>query len=377
MKKLISCTLAIVLCLTLSVSSFAANNSDDLNTDTSSFVDAAERKIADILGAVEIQKADYGLSGVDFSTLSLGREIPSYELTKSGLTRIKDIHIFPIIYNNNWIATAIVSYSIYGDMNIEFSVKYAVDYSRLKSSAETRRSNARDGVALVFDSKNAYLYSGDDSIVVESFQEIQGRESMKTYTGSVCPETAQVVAQRPIDTAHLELARDSIDFVSLNISSITQPTPYTCWAASTAMILNYRGTFATVGSVLLAAYVDMYTFRSAVQCSYLISNSFNYPCGLYGLPYGYYYNLTINDLITELYGLSSPLFAGFGSGSVGHAVVVKGYVNLDPNLTPTMTYIDPADEYIKASSVPANGAVTIPYGGSSHGLLAAFAVYEQ
>lgn len=375
MKKLISCTLAIVLCLTLSVSSFAANNSDEPNTDTSSFVDVAERKIADILGAVEIQKADYGLSDVDFSALSLGREIPSYELTESGLARIDDIHYLPIMCNDDWVATAIVSYSIYGDMNVELSVKYAVDYSTLKSTVDTRRSNVNDEAALVFDSTNAYLYSGDDSIVVESFQEIQGRESMKTYTGSVCPDTAQVVAQRSIDTARLEVTRDSEDFVSLNITPITQPTAYTCWAASVAMILNYRGTFATVGSVLLAADVSMYTYQSTAQCSYLISNSFNYPCGIYGLPYGYYYSLTIDDLITELYGLSSPLFAGFSSGTVGHAVVVKGFVNLGG--TPTMTYIDPADGYIKASTVPTNGAVTITYGGSTHGLAAAFAVYEQ
>jgi hypothetical protein len=78
--------------------------------------------------------------------------------------------------------------------------------------------------------------------------------------------------------------------------------------------------------------------------------------------------------MTELKALSSPLFAGFSSGSVGHAVVVKGYVDL--GATPTMTIVDPADGYIKASTVPTNGAVTITYGGSTHGLAAAFAIYS-
>ena len=370
MKKIMTCVITIILCLTLSIPSFAATNSNELSSNTFSFIEAVERGVADVLGVVELQKADYGLTDVDFSALSLGREIPSYELTEKGLTRINDIHYFPIIYSNDWIATAIVSYSIYGDMNIGLSVKYAADYSVLKNSINSRRSNDHDGAALVFDSTNAYLYLGDNSIIVESFQEYQDRASMDTYSGLVSPETAKVITQRNIAVTHLESTRG---MASLNISPITQPTNYTCWAASVAMILNYRGTFATVGSVLMAANVSMYTYQSAAQCSYLISNSFGYSCGTYGLPYGYYYSLKIADLTTELTGLSSPLFAGFSSGSVGHAVVVKGYVDLGG--TPTMTYIDPADGYIKASTVPSSGAVTITNGGSTHGLAAAFAVY--
>lgn len=80
-------------------------------------------------------------------------------------------------------------------------------------------------------------------------------------------------------------------------------------------------------------------------------------------------------LIIVLYAHSSPMFAGFASGRLGHAVAIKGYVNLSGS--PTMTYIDPDDGYIKATSVPNNGEVTITYGGKSHDLTAAFAVYDS
>ena len=342
-----------------------------------SFVATVERKVADVLEAVELQKEDFGLSNVDFSVLSLGKEIPPYELTESGLVRMDDVHYFPILCDDSWVATAVVSYSVYGDMNIEVSAKYADDYSVLREADVSRKSNSVSGVALVFDSTKAYLYSENGSILVESFQEISGRESIETSHGLINPTTVQVIAQNPINVTQLTPTRDSENFVSLNISSITQPTNYTCWAASTAMLLNYRGESETVSSVASAAGVNLYTYRSAAQCAALISDpidGYGYPCGTWGASYGYYYSLTLDNLVTELYTLSSPLFAGFSSGSVGHAVVVKGYVNLSGS--PTMTYIDPADGYIKATSVPSNGAVTITYGGSSHGLAAAFAVYE-
>jgi hypothetical protein len=184
----------------LSAPSFAASSSSGLNANASSFLETVETGVADILGVVELQKEDYGLGDVDFSSLSLGIEIPSYELTERGLVKISDVHYFPIIYNNKWVATAIISYSIYRDMNIELSVKYANDYSVLKESIDSRRSSAsaQIGAALVFDSSNAFLYLGDDSILVESFQEYQGRASMNTYTGAIRPTTAYVIAERKI-----------------------------------------------------------------------------------------------------------------------------------------------------------------------------------
>lgn len=382
-KRGIAVLLSLIMCVALGTVSFAVDSTEVFNANAYSFIDTVEMGIADVLGAVEISKSEYGLGDVDFASLTLGKEIPSYELTENGLIRINDIHYFPILFNNEWVATAVISYSVYGDMNIELSAKYTGDYSMLKNSIVSNKSRASTGVALVFDSTNAYLYLDDESIVVESFQEFKDRASMNTYPESVCPATVQVIAQRDIETSHLELTRGSDEMVSLNITAIQQTTQYTCWAASVAMILNYRGTSATESSVVSASGVGWSSYQDAIQCSDLISHnaSYGYPCGIGGSIsyYGYYYrsNIYIENLKTELYYLSSPLFAGFSSGTVGHAVTVKGYVNLASLSTPTMTIIDPADKAIKALSVPTSGAVTMVYGGSTRAFQAAFAVYAK
>ena len=114
------------------------------------------------------------------------------------------------------------------------------------------------------------------------------------------------------------------------------------------------------------------------ECAYLISSVYGYRCGTRGSSSGYYTGkLPLSSLKAELFALSSPLYAGFepaSGGSIGHAVVVSGYV--DHGGSPTMTYVDPGDARIKATTIPSNGAVTITYSGSAHGLSAAFAVYE-
>ena len=386
MKKFVSGLLAIVLCLMISVSAVAAD-SIEADASVTSFESAVESKIEGVLGAIDLQKEDFGMGSVDFSNLALGNEIPSYELTDKGLVLIDDVHYFPILSGNDWVATAVVTYSAYGEMNVEVSAKYAAAYSALSISTAARSPNATNEVALVFDSTEAYLYSNYDRVLVEQFPEISERATIATYGELIAPETAQVVAHRAIDVQTVAFAQtsratqDNENFVSLNITPITQPTSYTCWAASTAMLLNYRGESETVNSVVSKANVDLTTYMSVAQCAGLIAGDginygYGYPCGTWGESYGYYYSLTLDNLVTELYMLSSPLFAGFASpGYVGHAVVVKGYVNLTGS--PTMTYIDPADGYIKAVSIPSSGSITISYGGSSHELAAAFAVYEK
>lgn len=385
MKKLFCIVLALLLCLMLSVSAVAIENSK-VTEDLTSFVVVVANKVRDVLEAIELQKDDFGLGDIDFSTLALGNEIPSYELTSSGLVHIDNVHYFPVLSGEEWVATAVVSYSEYGDMNVEVSAKYAADYMKLSRETDAYTAGKTNSVAIVFDSTDAYLYSAHGCVLIESFQKIPGRKTLAACTERISPTTVEVACQRPIElqlsslaqerySGNGQVAKDSENFASLIITAITQPTNYTCWAASTAMILNYRGTAVSVANVVSEANVNMYTYRSAAHCANLIRDEYGYPCGTWGTSSGYYYSLTLNNLITELYSFSSPLFAGFGSGSVGHAVVIKGYTNL--SATPTMSYIDPADGFIKASTIPNNGAVTITYGGNSHELAAAFAVYEK
>ena len=326
------------------------------------------------------------MGNVDFSNLSLGKEIPSYELTANGLVPINSIHYFPILSENNWVATAIVSYSKFGDMNVEVSAKYVSDYAKLNSAKNLQKSNAAVRAALVFDRTNAYLYSDYGRVLAESFQEVPGRVSAANYTGTISPAAVQLSSQYPIDVKTSGSAQDSLktinrdneNFVSLDITPIEQPTPYTCWAACIAMILNYYGTSATVSSVVSDAGVALNTYRLSGQCIDILTNIYGYSCGIEGSSNGAQYeSLTLYSLRGELFILSAPIFAGFAvpGESLGHAVVIKGFTNPSSG-SATMTYIDPADGYIKATTIPSNGAVTITLSGNTYDLDGAFGVYD-
>lgn len=81
------------------------------------------------------------------------------------------------------------------------------DYLTLTRTSAARASGAAIGVALVFDSTNAYLYSDGDRVLVESFAEMPGREKVSTYAGEISPATVQVAANRAITVPNLCLAK--------------------------------------------------------------------------------------------------------------------------------------------------------------------------
>jgi hypothetical protein len=392
MKKVISCILVLVFCLSAPFSSLATENTDKRIANISTFVDTVASKVETILGAMESHKSDYGLGDVDFSGLSLGSEIPAYEFTSAGLSEISDIHYFPILDNGEWVATAIVSYSVYGDMNTEVSVKYADDYAEIKSSSAGNVSSETESAALVFDSSNTYLYVGDSSSVIESFPEVNYRESIDPELQIALPYAAVVEAERNLAVSSLNgvvsfatsggvssnanYTADSSEAVWLGVPSKTQPTNYLCWAASVASILGYYGVFANASSVAAAANVNAYTYLSVSDCEYLLENYYGYSCGRYGnSSYDFYYTLTMDDLITENDTLASPILASFNNvgSSVGHMVVIQGYV--DYASTQTFSYMDPSDGYFRMGDVPANGALTLVNSGTTQTLVAATAVY--
>jgi hypothetical protein len=398
MKKVISCILVLVFCFLAPFSSLATENTDKRIENASTFVDTVASKVETILGAMEPHKSDYGLGGVDFSDMSLGSEIPAYEITSAGLSEISDIHYFPVLYNGEWVATATVSYSVYGDMNTVVSIKYAVDYAEIKSSSAGNMSSETESVALVFDSTNTYLYAGDNSDVVESFPEVDYREPLDTELSIALPYAAAVEAERSLAVSNIDeliafetssnvgssiggnviSSMDSSQAVWLGVPSKTQPTAYSCWAASMASILGYYGTSTLPLSVVATVGVGVNDPLSVSDCKVAFETYYNCWCGKYGnSTYSFYYNLIMDNLIAENDTLASPILANFNNAgsSVGHMVVIQGYVNYSS--TQTFSYMDPADGYFRMGDVPSNGALTIVDNGTTKSLIAAVAVYSS
>ena len=76
-KRTVSLVLAIVICLSFSVSAFAAAMPSSLVSEVTEMVNS-------LMTAIEPNKSMYGLGGVDFTNLTLGQEIPAYEMKSSG-----------------------------------------------------------------------------------------------------------------------------------------------------------------------------------------------------------------------------------------------------------------------------------------------------
>ncbi len=128
-KKFFSLLLAVLMIISFAGNAFAYE-----------FVTAENYKevvdnVSNVLNAIEEQKGIFGLDGVDFSVLYLGNEIPAYELKSSGSVRIDRIQYYPVLEQQNWVATAIVSYDEFGKMNVQISKSYVETYNKKSADA--------------------------------------------------------------------------------------------------------------------------------------------------------------------------------------------------------------------------------------------------
>lgn len=366
MKKIISCMLImLLLCMTTNI--VLATES---NTSPTSFLTDVNSTVAAVLSSMEMYKAQYGMENINFSTLSLGSELPAYEITSNGAALIEDIHYFPIMSNNSWVATAIVCYGSEGSMNVEVSKKYV-------DAFVSRTERISPELALVFDNSNTYLFNGANYTIAETNEPISSRAPISSLP-TLNLDTVPLASNSELTIRPSIMTRANGDAVFLDVPSIMQPTNQSCWATSTASILQYYGLYRTPANVCSAANVNLNTYLSAADTAELIGDYYGFGWGKNGDTNTFYYKLIMDTLITETYINDSPIFAGFAPASnsstgAGHAVVVQGYVNLT---YPTMSYMDPADGLYKASNVPSNGDVAITVSGTSRSLLAAFAVYE-
>ncbi|MGM9521249.1 MAG: hypothetical protein ACI3VB_02075, partial [Oscillospiraceae bacterium] len=179
-KKLAAVT--ITICILISIFSFsasAAGNPISASESNLSFLsEVGEKTVQVLLNTIIPEKELYGLGNVDFSDLSLGREIPAYELTVDGIKQIENIHYFPVISDGKWVATSKAFIDADGNMQIEVSTDYVNEYVELLSSND-------EGIALVFTDTEAYLYAGDDSATVETYGRISERISLDDYAGEI------------------------------------------------------------------------------------------------------------------------------------------------------------------------------------------------
>ncbi|WP_458861731.1 papain-like cysteine protease family protein [Acidaminobacterium chupaoyuni] len=365
-KKIICLCLVVALAFSISVPAFAAD------TALSSQVAFEEQVLAltsDVLEFIEPEKSLYGLAGIDFTSLYMGEKIPAYIITDDGIASETDIFYFPIMSDDTWVATSIVSFDSVGQMNVQVSTEYANAYAG--------DTNISTEIALLFDCNAAYIYTDGIGLVQVAISPdtITGRVSCEKYTGTFVLATAQLNSERPlsvnVDASERSQTTRSFDNqYYLSVPGIQQASgSLQCWAACIASIRGYYGTTTTID--------DVYEFSGITK--YLGANIYTSAIVLedYGFSLTWYWDGSFNwyQLRTEIYFNESPFFVSCSySGGSGHAVVLRGYyVYQNISQVGIISYMDPVTGSYAASSVATDGDFYyVPSGSSTQYTMSGF-----
>lgn len=357
-KKIICLSLIIAVVFSFSVPAFAADTA--LSTATA-FENQALALTSDVLEFIEPEKSLYGLAGIDFTSLYMGEKIPAYILTDDGIASETDISYFPIMNDNIWVATSIVSFDSAGQMNVQVSTEYANAYAG--------DANTSTEIALFFDSNAAYIYTDDIGLVqvATSPDTITGRVSCKEYTDAFVLDTEQLNSQYPLSvnidaSERTQTTRSFDNQYYLSVPSIQQASgSLQCWAACIASIRGYYGTTTTIDDVYNFSGITKYLGANVYTAANVLEN--------YGFSLTWYWDGSFNwyQLRTEIYANESPFFVACSySNSNGHAVVLRGYyVYQNISQVGIISYMDPVTGSYAASSVATDGDFYYVPSGSS------------
>lgn len=291
-----------------------------------------------LLQVMEPEKEQYGLAGVDFSSLYLGNQLPAYIVGEDSVTQSTEILYYPIMSEDDWVATAMVTTDAADNLNVQISTKFAEEYSG---------DGAGDEVALIFDNNGAYI-ANDAKVMQVAEVEVAtpGRESLQKYSIG----TVQNVEKAKLDSTYAlqpnSVARIS-DFDnqwSLDVPSVKQAEgSKQCWAACIASICKYYGKSATIDSVYTKAGIAKYNGADTYDASDTLE--------AYGFDVTWKWRGSYNwyQLRTAIFSKEAPIFASCnastgssGSSSIGHAVVIRGfYVYKNVSQVGIITYMDP------------------------------------
>ena len=135
MKRTVTILLVAILLLTGVDNITYADQS--LSQDTA-LIDSFSKMLTEI----SADKKLYGMDDCDFTKLSLGEELPAYEVLPNGLRRLNE-HYYPILHGGKWVITAIVAYNALGEESITLSPEFQAVYNRSVVIFGCKRQNVQ------------------------------------------------------------------------------------------------------------------------------------------------------------------------------------------------------------------------------------------
>lgn len=353
LKQIIKKSIALLLTTAISLCAVMPVSATNI-TETPPASSLFQTALIDVLRYVETQKAQFGLENVNFSTLSIGNPIHTYEYINNGLRPLQPI--YPLRSGERIVAIAQST----ADGNCQISTNFA---HKLNDSAA-------DSVAIIYDANGAYLFDGTlFTRLYENIEPIQSRETLSdlTSSNSAVPfslnSEVSIFNSNPIVLADLEdasplnytpsISRSVI--YSCDVDFVQQTQTLTCWAASIACICNYiRCTTYTSSYVVNKVYstysITLDDDETSINFRRELSDVATYMRGIFRLAkYAY-----CTDSFSTNYAISSlqndhPLILNFypvnDITATKHAVVVSA-----ANVTSSyLTLMDPQYGFITAS----------------------------
>ncbi len=313
-KRLFTLILTIAMLCSTALTAQATN----ISTGPISLIPAAEKSsLESALGDVELMKDDFGFSDVNFSLITAGTAIQTYEYLPTGFEELRIA--YPLFYGGELLAVALRTSSGHYQI-VTYLVEYLKDY-------------VHENIAIVYDADGCYVYDGS------SFTFLYERNpNISTSRGSMAKRRllnsgesalslsslAPVAALTYQPKSENSVATSSPVYISTNILHVTQqPYDKICWAACIAMIANQLNGTSLTASMVAKSYYGETNFNQDPDRTIVIQIMNQ---SRYGYNLGYTLNLSAPTAALILDNIESryPVYASvdYRSGNGGHAIVV-------------------------------------------------------
>lgn len=381
-RKFLSAVLSCILAFTLTSPAFAIESTDPpISTEI-------QNQMLRILASTEAEKENYGLSGLNFSAVRLGNEIPAYRVSGDSLIPA-DIRLIPITDGTNLISFFYIANDSSGSPVVQLSNELIAPLQNYVNGSP---------FSIIYDDEGAYVCVNNEvHLLALKEQSVYTTEDTLRHASlfptAISDETALVevvstnndLVAALDETSFSELTTGSYMTTTntLNVTSFleTLPAPASttatskylavekisqpsgtsiCWAIAITSIANFiwDGTWDYTDIVqMFAAGVDkgMYTED--------VIYNFNY---YFGADWGYNYTTTLDpDVILEYLLDDYPLYGDFTRSNPrgAHAVVIRG-VNTTLNTFSVMNP-SPSTTSYTAGTISSNN--TLSFVSSSSG----------
>lgn len=338
MKKRINSLILSLLMLLSLISPALAQD-----TVSSSFIsNDIKNQMLRLLVFTEAEKENYGLSNVNFSSVYLGSEIPTYQVSNGALVPA-DIRLIPITDGKRLLNMFCIATTEDGTPFVQLSNDLIDPLSKYVQN---------EAFAIIYDSDGVYTYANGklhllglktlSSIPAEelfhnstshsteiTIVDTSSETDVVSMVGNECfSELAIRSCTAPTTVLNASSFADSISPSSprevtsafLDVPIMQQPAgTHICWAISLTSILNYMNNTTWNYSVIHQL------FNGGVDAPLSTINLVSLLNVHFDAYWGYSHTATLSpSRILSFLRADSPLYGSFETATGGHAVVIRG-----------------------------------------------------